>query len=135
MPRSEAGKRYEERHRRLGLCTWCSRKAKTRRVLCQVCQERISKRRMELRPLFCPECRKLLDPKERRGGRSFHKLCSEKRKARWYPLTHRRAAVAYQQRHRKLGLCIKCPRKAFKGGLCRKHYGMAQERNYERAAG
>ncbi len=135
MSQYENAQRFLERHRRLGLCTWCNRKAKTGRVLCQVCQERISKRQMELHPLFCPECRKLIDPIERRGGRTFHKLCSEKRRARMYPLTHRRAAIAYQRRHRKMGLCTSCPRKVFKGGLCRKHYGKVLERYYERAAG
>ncbi len=33
------------------------------------------------------------------------------------------------------GLCTNCPRKVFKGSLCRKHYKMAQERYYEKAAG
>ncbi len=129
MAQLEINKKYRERHKRLGLCIWCSRKAKTGMVLCQVCQERISKRQMELHPLYCPECRKLIDPKERRRGRSFHKLCSEKRKARGYPLTHKRAVVAYQQRHKELGLCQNCPRKIFKRSRCRRHYAMAKERD------
>lgn len=29
-----------------------------------------------------------------------------------YPEAHRRAARLYQERHRKLGLCVKCPRPA-----------------------
>ncbi len=78
--------------------------------------------------------KKLIKPEDR-NGRIFHKLCAEKRQSRWYPQIHRSAAIAYQQRHRKLGLCIQCPRKAFKGGLCRKDYKMAQERYYERDAG
>ena len=135
MLKSEANKRYEERHRRLGLCTWCNRKAKTGRVLCQVCQERISKRRMELRQLFCPECRKLIDPKERRRGRSFHKLCSEKRKSRWYPQRHLLAALAYQNRHKELGLCQNCSRKVFKWDLCRQHFEVVKERHDRVAAG
>jgi len=90
--------------------------------------------RMERRPLFCGECKKLIKPEDR-NGRIFHKLCAEKRQSRWYPQIHRSAAIAYQERHRMKGLCTSCPRKAFKGGLCRKHYGKVLERYYERAAG
>jgi len=89
---------------------------------------------MVQRPLFCPECKKLIRPEER-NGRKFHKLCAEKRQPRRYPQIHRSPVLAYQERHRRLGLCYKCPRKMFKSGLCRKHYRMAQERYYERAAG
>ncbi len=90
--------------------------------------------RMERRPLFCGECKKLIQPEDR-NGRIFHKLCAEKRQSRRYPQIHRSAALAYQERHRKMGLCTSCPRRVFKGSLCRKHYRMAQERYYERAAG
>ncbi len=86
------------------------------------------------RPLFCPECKTLIRPEER-NGRKFHKLCAEKRQSRRYPQIHRSAAIAYQERHKKMGLCASCPRKVFKGGLCRKHYGKVLERYYERAAG
>ncbi len=126
-------KRYKE-HKRLGICVRCSRKANTRFIYCRVCLERARKWHTERHPLFCLECRKLIRPEER-TGRSIHKKCSPKRIARMHRLTARRAVRAYQERHRKLGLCYNCPRKAFKGGLCRKHYGMAQERYYERAAG
>jgi len=57
------------------------------------------------------------------------------RRARREPPTHRKAAVAYQERHRMKGLCTSCPRKAFKSQLSKKHYRMAQERYYERAVG
>ncbi len=127
-------KGYQERHRRLGLCVQCSRKAAIGFVSYRVCRERARKRRMERHPLFCGECKKLIQPEDR-NRRRFHKLCAEKRRARREPPTHRKAAVAYQKRHRQLGLCTKCPRKVFKSGLCRKHYRMAQERYYERAAG
>lgn len=132
-PRYKATKRYQERHKRLGLCIDCSRKAATGILHCQVCKERISKRRMKLRPLFCLECKKLIKPKERRNGRSFHKRCSEKRKARWYPQRHLTAAMAYQKRHKELGLCQNCSRKVFKWDLCRQHFGAAKER-HERVA-
>ncbi len=126
-------KRYRE-HKRLGLCVTCSRKAKTGLVYCLVCQARMRKWWMVRHPLFCLECGKLIKPDER-TGRSIHKTCSPKRIAKMYRLTHRRAAITYQDRHRKLGLCTTCPKKAFKGGLCRKHHRMAQERYYERATG
>ena len=132
MTMSEGSKRYQERHRKLGLCLQCSRKAKAGLLYCQVCLTRMRERKMLRHPLFCPECKKLIRPEERNRNR-FHKLCAEVRRARRELLTHRSAAIAYQERHRKMGLCISCPRKAFKGGLCRKHYGKMLERYYERA--
>ncbi len=135
MPESEATKRFRARHRRLGLCVKCSRKAKTEMLHCQVCLTRIRKWYMTRHPLFCPECRKLIKPKERHGGKRFHKLCAQKRRARTYPLVHRSAVIAYQRRHRELGLCLQCSREVFKSQLCGKHYKMAQKRYYERAAG
>ncbi len=127
-------KGYQERHRKLRLCVSCSRKPKAGLLYCQVCLARMRERKMLRRPLFCPECKKLIRPEDR-NGRKFHKLCAEKRQSSWYPQIHRSAALAYQQRHRMKGLCTSCPRKAFKGGLCRRHYGKVLERNYERAAG
>ncbi len=127
-------KGYQERHRKLGICVSCSRKPKAGLLYCQVCLARMRERKMLQRPLFCGECKKLIKSEDR-NGRKFHKLCAEKRQSRRYPQIHRSAAIAYQERHRKLGLCIKCPRKAFKRSLCRKHYKMAQDRYYERAAG
>ena len=126
-------KRYKE-HKRLGICVSCSRKAKTGLLYCQFCLARIRKWRITRHPLFCGECKKLIKPEDR-NGRKFHKLCAEKRQSRWYQQIHRSAAIAYQERHRMKGLCTICPRKMFKGSLCRMHYKMAQERYYERAAG
>ncbi len=103
-------------------------------VSCRVCLERERELRKERRPLFCGESKKIIQPEDR-NGRKFHKPCAEKRQSRWYPQIHRSAAIAYQQRHRMKGLCTSCPRKVFKGGLCRKHYGKVLERYYERAAG
>ncbi len=134
MPVSQAIKQYQERHKQLGLCVNCSRKAKAGLLHCQVCLTRMRKWRMTRHPLFCGECKKLIKPEDR-NGRTFHKLCAEKRQSRRYPQIHRSAALAYQQRHRRKGLCTSCPRKVFKGSLCRKHYRMAQKRYYERAAG
>ncbi len=133
-PHHKASKRYRERHKRLGLCVSCSRKVKTGMVRCRVCLAKTREQWMTRHSLFCAECRKLIKPEERHGEK-FHKLCAQRRRARIYPQRHRLAVLAYQERHRKLGLCYNCPRKAFKGGLCRKHYRMTQERYYERAAG
>jgi len=84
-------------------------------------------------PLFCKEGKRLIQPEER-NRRRFHKHCAEKRRARREPPIHRRAVLSYQERHRKLGLCHNCPRKAFKGGLCKRHYGMVLERYYRRVS-
>ena len=125
MPVSQAIKQYQERHRRLGLCIKCRRKAKTGMLQCRVCLARRREQSMARHPKFCPDCGHLIKPEERHSGRKLHKLCVQRRR---YPQQHRSAALAYQERHRKLGLCIKCPRKVFKGGLCEKHYGMVLER-------
>jgi len=134
MTQLDINKKYRERHKRLGLCPLCSRKPKAGMVHCEVCLRRKRERWRLQHSVYCPECSKPLKPDERIGGR-FHNLCAQKRRARMYPLGHTSAVIAYEKRHRQLGLCTNCPRKAFKGGLCRKHYRMAQERYYERAAG
>ena len=134
MTQLEINKKYRERHKLLGLCVSCNRKAKDGSVHCAVCLRRTRERWRLQHTVYCPECSKPLKPGERIGGR-FHKLCAQKRRAGWYPQRHFTAALAYQRRHRELGLCTSCPRKVFKSGLCRKHYKMAQERYYERAAG
>ncbi len=133
-PLSNAYRRFRERHKQLGLCVHCSRKAKTGMVLCQVCLTGMRKWRMTRYPLFCLECKKLIRPEDR-TGRSFHKRCAQKRSVRLYPQQHRSAVIAYQRKHREMGLCTGCPRRVFKGGLCKRHYGMVLERYYERAAG
>ncbi len=134
MAQLDINKKYRERHKRLGLCVSCSRKAKAGMVHCGECLRKKRQRWRLHHPVYCPECSKPLKPGERTGGR-FHKLCAQKRRARMYPLVHKAAVIAYQERHRELGLCTSCPRKGFKSGLCRKHYRMAQDRYYERAAG
>ncbi len=133
-PIPNAYKRYRARHIKAGLCIKCNRKPKPGLLYCRVCLERGRKQRMARHPLYCLECRKLIRPEER-TGRSIHKKCVQKRIARMHPLVHRRAVLAYQDRHRKLGLCHNCPRKRFKGGFCRRHYRMVLKRNYDRAAG
>ncbi len=116
-------------HKRLGICVSCSRKAKTRFIYCLVCQARMKKWWIARHPLFCLECRKLIRPEERHDGKRFHKLCAQRRRARMYPQRHRLAVLAYQRRHRELGLCRRCPEKIFRGGLCRKHYRIERVRS------
>ena len=128
-PVLSAYQRYKARHIKLGLCVQCSRKPQPGLLLCRVCRERVRKWRMARNPLFCGECKKLIKPEDRNRNR-LHRLCAEKRRARWYPPLHRSATLAYQRRHQKMGLCFSCPRKAFKGGLCRKHYRMERERKH-----
>ena len=123
-PKSQVNKRYQNRHRRPGLCAWCSRKASKGKTYCEECIARRWEQWRTLHPLLCAECGKLVKPEERYSGNRFHKLCAQKRRARQAPLVHRSAVLAYQRRHRKLGLCRSCPKKTFKGGRCRKHYRM-----------
>ena len=135
-PITNAYKRYRARRMRhimAGLCVKCNRKPKPGLLHCRVCLERTRKWHMARHPLFCLECRKLIRPEER-TGRSIYKKRVQKRITRIYPLVHRRAVLAYQERHRKLGLCHNCPRKAFKGGLCRRYYGMVLKRYYRRVS-
>ena len=131
-PIPNAYKWYRARHIKARLCVKCSRKPKPGLLHCRVCLERTRKRQMARYPLFCLECRKLIRPEER-TGRSIHKKSVQKRIAEMRRLTHRRAVLAYQERHRRLGLCHNCPRKAFNGELCQRHYGMVLKRNYDRA--
>jgi hypothetical protein len=132
-PIPTAYQRYKARHIKTELCVQCSRKPKPGFLRCRVCLERARKRHMERHPLFCLECRKLIRPEER-TDRSIHKKCVLKRIARMHRLTHRRAVLTYQERHRRLGLCYDYPRKAFKGELCRRHYGRVLERYYKRVS-
>ncbi len=123
---------YLER-KHLGLWGGCGRKAQAGRTRCDVCLRKASVRWKVLHPVFCGECKRPIKSEER-SGRRLHKLCAEKRQARRYPRQHRLAAIGYQRRHKKLGLCRICPQKAFRAGYCRKHYRMAQER-YHKATG
>jgi len=114
--------KYLER-KRLGVCVRCSRKAVAGRTKCGICLGKETDHWKVMHPVFCGECKQPIKSEER-SGRRLHKLCAEKRQARRYPSQHRSSALAYQRRHRKLGLCRSCPKKAFKGALCRKHYRM-----------
>jgi len=118
---------YYQKRKRLGVCVKCGQKAVAGRTKCGVCLGKERDRSMALHPFFCGEC-KLPIKSEERSGRRLHKLCAQKRLARRFPSQHRLAAVAYQRRHKEIGLCLLCPQKVFKANLCRKHYRTAQER-------
>ncbi len=134
MTNYEYNKRYNERRILRGLCIDCGQKRDGGKSRCDACVQKRNKRRKLSNPLYCRECKKPIKSEERIGGRSFHKKCTEKRQARNYPEQHRAAALAYQRRHKEMGLCTKCPEKAFKGGMCKKHYRMKRKRQLERRA-
>ncbi len=118
---------YHQERKRLGVCVRCGRQVEAGMSQCGVCRSKNNKRWKALHPVVCGECNRPIKSEER-SGRRLHKLCAQKRKARMSPRTHRLAALAYQRRHKKLGLCLTCPQKAFRAGYCRKHYRTAQER-------
>ncbi len=120
------------KRKRLGLCPKCGRKTSVGRTKCDVCRSKINERWKALHPVVCGECKKPIESKERVVARRFHNSCAEKRRARRHLLQHRSAARAYQKRHREVGLCLKCPQKAYRSGYCRKHYRMDRE-SYQRA--
>jgi len=112
----------------------CGCKSVAGMTQCGVCLRKNRERAMVPHPVFCGECERPIKFAERSVGRKLHKLCAQKRQARRYPHQHRSAALAYQRRHKEMGLCLICPHKVFKANLCRKHYRTAQERNH-RAVG
>jgi len=129
---AEYRRSYYHERKRLGVCVKCDRKAEAGRTMCGVCLRKNRAQWKVLHPVVCGECKQPIKSEER-SGRRLHKLCAQKRQARRYPPQHRSAALAYQRRHKKLGLCRICPQKAFRAGYCRKHYSTAQEK-YHRAA-
>jgi len=124
---AEYQRSYYLKRKRLGLCVKCGRKVESGISPCEVCLRKRRERKMVLYLLFCDECERPIKFAER-SGRRLHKLCAQKWQARRYPHQHRSAALAYQRRHKEMGLCLLCPQKAFKANLCRKHYRTAQER-------
>ena len=130
---AEYQRRYYQERKRLGICVKCGRKAEAGMAQCGVCQRKSRERKMVQHPLFCGECERPIKFAET-SGRRLHKLCAQKRQARRYPSQHRLAAIAYQRRHKEIGLCLICPQNAFKAGVCRKHHRMAQERYHSAAS-
>ena len=138
---AEAIRRYRQRHKKLRLCVMCSNKAIADKNLCQACWKSAHLRYMS-RPLLCIKCKKPIPPEERARGRRYHKLCRLERKGEiqrkyWrtgrYKETHRLAALAYQRRHKALGLCRTCSNKSYRWDLCRKHFRRAYDRYLTRS--
>ncbi len=125
---AEYHRSYYHERKRLGLCVQsCGRKAEAGKTRCSVCLRKASAQWKALHPVFCVEC-KLPIKSEERSGRRLHKLCAQKRQALRSPSQHRSAALAYQRRHKEMGLCLICPQRVFRAGYCGKHYRTAQER-------
>ncbi len=127
---AEYQRSYYQERKRLGVCVQaCGRKTEAGKTRCSVCLRKARAQWKVLHPVFCGECKRPIKSEER-SGRRLHKLCAQRRQAQRSPRTHRLAALAYQRRHKEMGLCTSCPKKAFKANLCRKHYRMAQERSH-----
>ena len=126
---AEYARSYYLERKRLGVCVKCGRKAQAGRTKGGVCLRKETDRWKALHPVICGEC-ELPIKSEERSGRRLHKLCAQIRQAQRSPRTHRLAALVYQWRHKEMGLCISCPKKAFKANLCRKHYRTEQERHH-----
>jgi len=133
---AEYARSYYLERKRLGLCVQsCGRKTEAGKARCSVCLRKARAQWKVMHPVVCVECERPIKSEERSAGIRLHKLCAQERQARRYPHQHRSAALAYQRRHKEMGLCLTCPQRVFRAGYCRKHYRMAQERYHNRAAG
>ena len=97
---AEYQRSYYQKHKRLGVCVKCGRKAEDGRAQCSVCLGKERDRAKALHALFCGECERPIKFAEK-FGRRLHKLCAQKRQARRAPSQHRSAALAYQKRHKR----------------------------------
>ncbi len=127
-------KRYQARHKAMGLCSLCPRPlAKGSTAYCDWHREKNRQRKRRLRGrVLCRRCRKPLAEAERRPGRCYHRNClraiTVERQSRYRQL-HASAARAYQVRHAAEGLCTHCPRRVVRGKrVCRRHLYYRQER-------
>ena len=129
-------RRYQARHRAMGLCTVCPRPlANGSAIFCEWhrLKNRLRKRRLR-GPVLCRRCRKPLAGAGQLRGRRYHRLClrvlrAERGKSRHYRELHASAARAYQQRHEAQGLCTQCPRPAVPGKhVCEEHLRYRQDR-------
>lgn len=126
-PRALYRKRYAEQHKAKGLCVACSQRAVVGKTRCIQCARL---RWKQAKP--CQWCGHLLSLPNV-GGIKYHARCKRRGKLflerqNWnrsertpaYVEAHKRAAVAYQMRHKRKGLCRACPRTA-RGAYCAKH--------------
>ena len=116
-PAQRARNAYVARHRLQGLCVLCPRKAVSGLTRCAPHREAAWKK------VDCGFCTRPIAP-PRNNGQLYHPSCALKaaryHKRYWWATTlrteayirgHRRAARAYQKRHRARGLCATCPRR------------------------
>jgi len=136
---SDPRRRYQARHRAMGLCTVCPRPlAKGSIVFCEWHRQKNRLRKRRLRgPILCRRCRKPLAGTGQLRGRRYHRLCLralrvEREQSPHYRELHASAARAYQLRHATIGLCTQCPRPVVQGKhVCEEHLRYRQDR-YQR---
>ena len=129
-------RRYQARHRAMGLCTVCPRPlAKGSIVFCEWHRQKNRLRKRRLRgPILCRRCRKSLAGTGQLRGRRYHRRCLralrvEREQSRHYRELHASAARAYQLRHEAKGLCTQCPRPVVPGKhVCEQHLRYRQDR-------
>ncbi len=134
--RGDASRRYQARHKAMGLCSVCPRPlAEGSTVYCKWHRERNRLRKRRLRgPILCRKCQKPLAETQRRPGRRYHPRCLRaltvtREQSRHYRQLHAYAARAYQLRHVAEGLCTQCPRPVVEGkNVCKRHLRYRQER-------
>lgn len=133
---SDPRRRYQARHRAMGLCTVCPRPlAEGSLVFCERHRRknRLQKRRLR-GPILCRRCRKPLAGAGHLRGRRYHHSClralrAEREQSPHYRQLHASAARAYQLRHAAQGLCTQCPRPVVPGKhVCARHLRYRQER-------
>ena len=129
-PYNRYRKAYRDRHRALGLCVYCSKRASVGFVAC------LRHRKLTWEKLvLCGWCGKNVSA-PRPQGKRYHAKCRRiatryrsrlawkltKRKKR-YVEAHRRAAIQYRLRHQRLHLCLNCPLPVAEGcrNFCRRH--------------
>lgn len=133
---SDPRRRYQIRHRAMGLCTVCPRPlAKGSVVFCEWHRQKNRLRKRRLRgPILCRKCRKPLAGSGQLRGRRYHRRCLhalriEREESRHYRELHASAARAYQLRHKAEGLCTQCPRPVVPGKhVCEQHLRYRQDR-------
>jgi len=128
--RPSSGERriYYQGRRAASLCADCRAPALPGLSRCKQHLEESRARMTKHRgPVACLRCGKDIPEADRQHGRRYHPACFEEkeRERRATPKIRarsKRLAREYSERHRKLGLCLKCSAKAAPGKvLCERH--------------
>ena len=121
-----------EKKRRTGRCYVCPRLAAAGRRRCWYHLEQ------NWRPIYCTRCyNEVSHALRRKRHLRMHPHCAKEQlreRKRWdwprasrqpaYRKAHLRAVLAYQERHRRNGLCKSCPSKRVRRSrYCRRHIG------------